>query len=619
MIVLVLPILGFLIYSNTFQSSFVFDDAYAIVGNPAIHHPADLALIWETFNTRFITGLSLAFNYALGKENTLGYHLFNISVHVLNSFWVYLLVNLTFETPRMRATQWVAPTTAFFTALLFLTHPVQTQAVTYIWQRATSLAAFFYLGALVFYIRARLVYGRPSGSPLHGPLYFGLCLVFTVLGMFTKEIVFTLPFMILLYEIVFLKNLPFKKYQRALLWAPLALTLLIIPWGLTQTGEKTLEVIRPKNTHLRHQENLIHAILEMTRTESKMDIPRKDYLLTQLNVLRTYLRLFIFPFHQSVDYNYRRAKSLAEPPTFLSLLLLLGLFGSGVMLLKKNPLMAFGIFWFFLTASVESLVVSNNFMFEHRMYLPMTGLCLFLAIAICYLFKNNQKVVAIVLWTIVGCYSLLTYQRNFVWKNEFTLWDDAVKKFPYNGRAYNARGFVLAKKGLAEDALADYNKAIEFQPDAEAYSNRASLYEEKGLLDLALADRNKAVETAPAEANYYNKRGAHYKNKGLLDLAIRDFSKAIELEPGNVDAYNNRAFAYESKNLLDQALADCNKAIQTNPHFASAYNNRAVVYGKKGLPDLALLDLDKALELDPNFTVAAANREALKKAMGDRQ
>ena len=190
---------GLLLYSNTFRSSFVFDDFQAIVGNQAIRNLKDLSLIWRAFNTRFIVGLSLALNYALGQDNTLGYHLFNTLVHIFNSFWVYLLVKRTPPVPPSLNKEGGqrGELVAFLTALIFLTHPIQTQAVSYIWQRATSLAAFFYLGALVFYIKGRL-----KGSWLG----YGLWLLFTVLGMFTKEIVFTLPFMIALYEFVFLSS-----------------------------------------------------------------------------------------------------------------------------------------------------------------------------------------------------------------------------------------------------------------------------------------------------------------------------------------------------------------------------------------------------------------------------
>ncbi len=609
---LVLTILGFIIYSNTFKSSFVFDDFFTIVGNYTIHRLTDLPTIWQAFNTRFVVGVSLALNYALGKENVVGYHLFNTLVHILNSYLVYQFVCLTLKTPRMTKTLSIDPKlVGFLTALLFLTHPIQTQAVTYIWQRATSLASFFYLGALVFYVRSRL---KPSLGD------YGICLLFTVFGMFTKEIVFTLPFMIGLYEFVFLKHASLKTARKILLWLPLTLTLFIIPWTMTKTSDQTLRLLNPKNTHLRHQENFIKNIFEMTRAVSKEEMPRKDFILTELNVLRTYLRLFLLPVRQSVDYNYPRARSLMEPNTFLSFLLLISLLSSGLLLLKKCPLLAFGIFWFFLTISVESLVAQGSFFFEHRLYLPMLGFNVFLVTALTYLFKNSSRGLTIVVLGIATCYSFLSYQRNFVWKDEFTLWNDAVNKFPHNSRAYSGRGNALLRNGFRDRALLDLNKAIELKPNnAEAYTNRGFLYESKGLLEQAMADCNKAIEINPKLASAYNNRAVVYKNQGRLDNVLADLNKMIQLEPYKAMeinpkiavVYNDRASAYGMKGLLDEALLDCNKAIRLCPTFAEAYNNRAIIYKNKDLLDQALSDFNKAIELNPGFASAYYNRANL--------
>jgi len=526
-----LIILGFVIYSNTFRSSLVCDDPVVITQNPTIRH-LNLPILWQAFNTRFVVGVTLAFNYALGKENVVGYHLFNTLVHVLNSFLVYLLVCLTFsaiggsasggKTPKVSKSVSVDPRLlGFLTALLFLTHPLQTQAVTYIWQRATSLASFFYLGALVFYIRTRFKFSILS---------YALCLLFTVLGMFTKEIVFTLPLAMALYELIFLRGIPLKTIQRILLWVPLLLTLLIIPWTMTQTNENTLGLLRPKNTQLRHQENFMKSVLEMTRAVGEDKISRREFVLTQLKVLRTYLRLWILPIQQNVDYDYPRARSLLEPNTLISFLLLFSLVVWGFFLLKNHPLLSFGIFWFFLTVSVESLVAQEEFIFEHRLYLPMVGLSLFLVSAVSYLFKKNPRKLTIVLLGIIACSSLLTYQRNFVWKDEFTLWDDAVHKSPKKARVYYNRGYALVRKGLIDQAFADLNKAIELKPDYDSvYYARGSLYTKKGLFDKALMDFNKAAEIMPNFSEVYNNRAVIYFLKKEYDKCWQDVKKAQSL------------------------------------------------------------------------------------------
>ena len=615
MVFYALMVLGVMIYSNTFKFSFVFDDFHAIVGNHSIHHLTDLSTIWNAFNTRFVVGLSLAFNYALGKESVVGYHLFNTLVHILNSFLVYFLVCLTFKTPRMSIDVSVDPRLlGFFSALVFLTHPIQIQAVTYIWQRTTSLATFFYLAALVFYVKARL---RSS------PLDYCVSLIFTVVGMFTKEIVFTLPFAIALYEFSFFrssaparslsalggKSTPGDQVHRfdsrlkcsgIMFLLLIFLTLFIIPWTMTRANDKTLEVIIHKNTrsNLNHEENLIKNALQITKAVSIDKMPYKEVILTRFNVLRTYLGLLLLPLDQNFDQDYPLSHSLKDPNTFLSFLLLLTLFILGLLMFAKHPLMSFGIFWFFLNVCVESIVVQGGIVF-HRLYLPMVGFSLILVAVAYHIFRKNPLKLTAILLGLVCCYSILTYQRNFAWKDEFTLWDYTVHKFPHRPVPYNSRGAIYGEKGLLDQALMDFNKSIELDSNyAEAYSNRGSAYSNKGLLDQALADLSKAIELQPGNGKIYGNRGAVYQNKGLLDNAILDFNKSIELEPNFSVAYHNRGSVYEMKGLFDKALMDFNRAIELNPAFADTYYKRANLYFLRKEYDNGRRDAAKAQSLE---------------------
>ena len=589
----ILLIWGFLIYSNTFWSSFVFDDMAMIVRNPSIRHLLDLPTLWHAFNTRFIVGLSLALNYFLGAENVFGYHLFNTLVHVFNSFWVYGLVVLTLNTPKLKDRFKDPSVPAFLTALLFLCHPIQTQAVTYIWQRATSLAAFFYLGALVCYIRARL--GNNSFK------YFNLCIAMTVLGMLTKEIVFTLPLAVLLYEGMFLGGIGFETKTRTVVWGILLGTMLIIPGTMVQADARTLGLVRPNNIYFKSSdphETLIQKWSRMSRTESAQKMPRHEFLLTQINVLRTYLRLFLLPVGQNTDYDYPRARSIFEPATFLSFLLLAGFLGWGIYLRKRYPLPAFGIFWFFLNLAIESTVAQENFIFEHRLYLPMTGLSVFFVVGGFEFFKNNPRRWTILLCLLAACYSFLTYQRNFVWKDEITLWEDAVKKSPHKARPYNNRGYAYQKIGQWDRAMADYHKAIELRPDyADAYSNRGGLYGMKGLLEQALPDLDKTIALNPQHALAYSNRGAAYFQLDRLQEALSDFNKALEWNPDVAEFYSNRGAVYNKMGFPDRALEDLNIAIAFKPDYAIAYDNRAKAYLAKKEYDKARQDLAKAKSL----------------------
>ena len=197
-------------------------------------------------------------------------------------------------------------------------------------------------------------------------------------------------------------------------------------------------------------------------------------------------------------------------------------------------------------------------------------------------------------------------------------YDKAIELNPDYVVAYNNRGFTKSKKGDLDGALADCDKAIELNPDyAVAYNNRGIAKWHKGDLVGALADYDKAIELNPDHAGAYNNRGFTKSNKGDLDGALADYDKAIELNPDHAGAYNNRGFTKSNKGDLDGALADCDKAIELDPDYARAYNNRGIAKLHKGDLAGALADYDKAIELKPRFAEAYINRGFTKSNKGD--
>jgi tetratricopeptide (TPR) repeat protein len=178
---------------------------------------------------------------------------------------------------------------------------------------------------------------------------------------------------------------------------------------------------------------------------------------------------------------------------------------------------------------------------------------------------------------------------------------------------WNKFGRIKKNEGDLDGALVGYNKAIELNPDfAIAYSNRGLVKKTKGDLDGALADFNKAIELKPDSATAYNNRGELKRSKKDLDGALVDYNKAIELKPDSAIYYCNRSLAKIAKREFESALADCNRAIELKPDFANAYNNRGMAKQVKGDLDGALDDYNKATELNPDFTAARTNRDKAK-------
>ena len=236
--ILIIVILGILIYSNTFNAPFVFDDTDSIVNNPAIRDVRHMIDPQNMYGNRYVGFLTFALNYNMHGLNVVGYHIFNLFIHLLNALFVYWLIILTFRTPYVSAClqKDVLKTSDFyrwiplFTALLFVSHPIQTQAVTYIVQRFASLATLFYLVSLVMYIKARG--SDPSKRARYA--FYAASIISAVLAMRTKEIAFTLPVMVFLYEFMFFRG-DIKKRMLYLLL--LLLTMFIIPLSMIVTQE----------------------------------------------------------------------------------------------------------------------------------------------------------------------------------------------------------------------------------------------------------------------------------------------------------------------------------------------------------------------------------------------
>jgi len=588
---LTLLLISFLIYSNSFKSSFHFDDKNYIIENSSIRKLNNAKAMWHYLGkpTRVVGLFSFALNYYFHQLDVFGYHLINYLIHFFNAIWVYWLMILLWKTPRLKDTIPADKQSlyAMMIALVFVVHPIQTQAVTYISQRLTSLASFFYILTLCLYLKGRL---EAQGSRLNKVLYAG-ALLSALLGMFTKEIVFTLPFMIFLIEKCFF-NTEFTAVlkRRKLLWIPILVFLIVIPAQLSF--------------------NFSHVFLMYTPSASHDDdfITPFRYSLTQFRVILTYLRLLIFPIGQNLDYDFPLSLSLFEPSTLLCFLSILGLMWLAWKLYAKHLLLSFGIFWMLLTLAVESSIIPiQHVIFEHRVYLPSVGFSIFLTTLLWTLFES-QKRMMVSLCLIVMTLGYLTHQRNHVWFDEVSLWKDFVKKSPHKARPYVHLGMAYLKRGQYDVALSITNKALTINPRLpRLYNNRGVIYKERGLYDLALNDFNKAISLKP---DYFslNNRGNIYRIQGQLNLALEDFNEAFRLRPNNADILNNRGIMYSQMNQDMKALDDFNKAIETNPHHDEAYYNRGLIYKNIGQLTMALNDFNQVIQFDPNHFLAYYHR-----------
>lgn len=567
--ILIIVFIGILAYSNTMHVPFVLDDRSSIVENHVIKSLtgffSDSAGL--SYNPRrFIGYLSFALNYRLGGLDVAGYHLFNLAVHLVTSIFVYCFCTLTFKTPFLKTSRLsdVSPYICLVASLLFVSHPIQTQAVTYISQRFASMATMFYVLTMTLYAWARLFQSSCGKSHWKAVLLFLLSLSSLVLAMMTKEISFTLPVVLALYEFFFF---PGGSRKRLLVLLPLLLTIVIIPLTLLHTHQPLGEVLSDVDAKLR----------------AGTELPRGTYLLTQLCVVTTYIRLLFLPINQNLDYAYPVYHSFFIARAFFSFLLLAGFLVIATILFIRSRrgstpelrLVSFGIFWFFITLSVESSIIPiADVIFEHRLYLPSVGAFTAISAALAMIMHRNRPVVTAGVVIAVALLSIATWKRNLVWGNEVTLWRDTVSKSPGKDRPHNNLGEGLRRQGRWEEAVKEVETALTLNPkNAEAQSNLGAAYLDRGEREKAQEHLQTAVKLNPnLFAAHYN-LGLIYKQKGLLDQATEEFIQALNLNPDFAEAHNHLAVTYAAREMLDPAIEHFKEAVRLKPEKAEYRKN----------------------------------------------
>ena len=579
--------LGFLSYFRSFWADFQFDDYEAIVQNPLIKH-FNLAAFFSYYKARFLTNLTFALNYRLSGLDVFSWHLASTVIHVIASFFAYLLTFVTLKTPSLdkkfdEETKWFL---ALFSSLIFLAHPIQTQAVTYLTQRATSLAALFYLGTVYFYVKAR------QESRM---IYYVWTAVFAVFGMFTKPTFVTLPVAILLYDFYFLESKIKMKADRILLFAVVIVPLVTIPFLLLGTKRLAWEAAYAQSS-----------------------ITQRDYLLTQFNVVLTYIRLLFLPVGQNLDYDYKIAHSLFEWPTGFSFLAIIALFAAAVKLFRTWRIASFGILWFLMTlAPQSSFFPLSDVIYEHRMYLAVYGFSILATWALAAAIKNKRAYAAVMSF-IIAVLILLTQARNSLWAQPLLFMQDIVKKSPNKARPHNNLGFFYLKSGRLDEAQKEYQKTVEFDPSYYlAWSNLGMVYYEQGRLPEAQKIFEKLINQYPDYPYPFLGLALVLHKQGKGEAAFQFFYQTTQLDPFSAAARIGLGNIYQEKNDLRRAKSAFEQAVWLDPESAPARYNLGNVYFREGNFYEALLSYQKAAVLKPGFAEALNNAGSIYFYFGD--
>ncbi len=496
------------VYLNSFSVPFQFDDVKRIVDIRAAQ-VLDLGEIFQYSKNRFLLYLSFALNFYFGQQDVFGYHLLNLVIHIITSSLVFLLCLSVFNSPGFPYPDLKkhGGILALFSALIFAVHPIQTQAVTYIYQRGESMAAMFYLLALFLYAKFRL-------RQIHGPakkggmLLYAACLVSIVLSSLTKATSATLPAAILLYEVCFLSK-DAKEFKIALRFLAPILIFTIFPLLLAR-----FDIGESKGVAVRF---------------SSYYVP---YYYTKFRVLASALRLIVLPINQRVEYDFALSTSLGHPiSTFYSLILHLCLIGIAIISFRRRSLVSFVIIWFYLTLIGTTILFLDDLFFEHYLYPTLFAFALALPITSLNLAQRmriDKRWWVAFLIVLLAIYSVGTIRRNNVWHTEISLWEDAVKKSPYHARSNYTLGVYYFKAKRYDDALRMYRLAMQYKPDySEAYYRLGEYYFALGDTERSIANYKKAIEIDPEFFEAHLNMGSVYLHLKRYSDAETYFNNAL--------------------------------------------------------------------------------------------
>lgn len=571
--VVLLLLIGTAVYANSLNVPFVLDDHYSIefLGKKnLLEHLLHGSL-------RRVADLTLTLNYRVHGLQVAGYHLTNLAIHLTTSILLYFIMVSTLSALRVSfaaqenvledaGKEWrpVEQWLPFAVALLFVSHPVQTQAVTYIIQRYTTLATLFYLLSTLFFIRARLALEK-SGPCLKSWLLGGSALVAGLLAVGSKQIAVTLPFMLLLLELFLFRG---RLINRRFFGLCGAFFIIIVAAVLYAWHGSSLDDFL---FDLRHA------------TSEDLFTTRTTYFLTQTRVVVTYLRLLCLPYGQNLVHDSPLYTTLFSAPVAASLALHIFLLATAAVLFRWSGqnllagdrfrgvfqrLASLGIFWFYGAMAVESSVLPiRDVIFEHRIYLPSVGFFMTVA-SVAALAVQGRRPGMKAAWSLLVAVCIilgsLTIARNQVWNDSLSLWEDAARKSPNKWLALsNLAGQYMDKK-MPEKALPLYVRAIELNPNLFIISK------------VCLGDALKAL-------NLYGSRfttGQEYILPGGVlgsgNLDYKNLSKWDSL------ISNNMGLAYEYLKEPEKAKKAYRVAVSLNPAYDLAWFNLSLLAYRLG-------------------------------------
>ncbi len=567
---------GILVYFNSFNGVFVFDDGVAVQDALEIRtlFPPWDAMFSGIHHPRPVAGLTFAINYAISELDIWSYHLFNLIIHIISNLALFGTLYITLNKTSCRN---ISSVLALVISLIWLVHPLHTEAVTYIIQRYESLMGMFFLLSL-------FCFARSANSPNRESLWKMASILFCYLGIGSKQVAALIPIVIILYDRTFITS-SFKTTLRSQ-WR--FLLFLFSSWIPLLVLHLTAEPF------------------EWAGFDMKVVTPLK-FALSEFGVIVHYIRLTFWPDPLVFDYFWQLAEKPSEIiPYALIILLLVSLSLWG--LLENHPFGFTGISFFLLLSPTSSIMPLSDLAADHRMYLPSIPIIIIAVISIHSLcqrlpvligssgdqpntesigrFASKPGTIAfgvLVLFTII-VFSTLTIERNELFSSRTAIWLDTVEKAPHNPRAWANLGNALLEEKRYSEALTPLKKALELKPNYSiVLINLGFLHSLKNETGKAAYYWKRSLESRPHFRTYYN-LGLLYQLQGDKKSAREYLEEAVSRKPRWAPAQIRLSWLYatdaltgreKKKKALIMAESACRSIKMGNPFYldtlAAAY------------------------------------------------
>ena len=603
---LFLFLLVFFAYSTNYKASWHFDDYPNLLDNPKIHvNDFKLKNFKEALFAGYDKGqysskkmyrpvpmLTFALNWYIGKDNVLGYHIVNNAIHLVTTIFLFLTVLNLLKSPKLRIKhQGNEYLIAFLSAIFWALNPIQTQAVTYLVQRMASFGAMFYIIGIYFYLKARM-----SSSMHNRCLFIAGCLLSFVLAVGSKENTVTFPVAVAMIEILFFQDLKDRDNRRKVVGA------------VTISGiflAAILTILYIKGTVPHHFKGYENRTFTM-----------RERLMTEPRIIMYYLSQIFYPIASrfSLVHDIKISTSLLKPwTTILSIFAIILLLGIGFSQIIKRPIIALGIFFYFMNHIIESTAIPLELIFEHRNYLP--SLFLFFPVStgliwlVNYFKKKNpllQKLLAVSIAGIILSFCAGTIVRNRAWATEKSLWEDCIAKAPGMARPYHNLAYYHYRKiGDKNKAMALYKtsltKKYTYSKTAHALTlnGMATIYFENGDYKSSTKYLKKALEIKPDyETALYNITLV-YVRTGIFSKAIQSVDMLLEERKGSSNVLQTKGFVLLTAGRFDEAISNLKSALDIDAGNEKTHLYMGVALSLKGKYRQADIFLKNAYRLSP--------------------